>query len=39
MTLSDTMTLALLVTGSLSLYVILHAAVDVLRNARSRRDP
>lgn len=38
MSVSDTMTLALLVTGSLSLYLILTAALDVLRQSRSRRD-
>lgn len=32
MSVTHTMTMTLLVTGSLSFYLILHAAIDVLRH-------
>ena len=32
MSVTDTMTLTLLVTGSLSLYLILHAVIDLYRH-------
>ena len=39
MTVSETMTLTLLVTGGLSFYLILHAAVDLYRHGfPDRRD-
>ncbi len=38
MTFTDTVTMTLLATGSLSFYLILHAAIDVLRQRRSDRD-
>ena len=37
MSVTDTMTMTLLVTGSLSLYLILQAAVDLYRNGIHRR--
>jgi hypothetical protein len=40
MSVTETMTLTLLITGSLSLYLILHAAIDLYRNGRpERRKP
>lgn len=38
MTVTHTMAMTLLATGSLSLYLILHAAIDVLRQRRPDRD-
>jgi hypothetical protein len=38
MTVTHTMTMTLLATGSLSFYLILHAAIDVLRQRRNDRD-
>ena len=39
MSVTDTMALTLLVTGSLSLYLILHAAIDLYRHGfRERRE-
>ena len=38
MTVTHTMTMTLLATGSLSIYLILHAAIDVLRQYRAPRD-
>ena len=37
MTITHTMTLTLLATGSLSFYLIVNAAIDVLRQHRSAR--
>ena len=40
MSVTDTMTLTLLITGSLSLYLILHAAIDLYRHGLpDRRKP
>jgi hypothetical protein len=39
MSVTESMTLTLLVTGSLSLYLILHAAVDLYRHRMPKRDP
>ena len=40
MSISETMALILLLTGSLSLYLIVHAAVDLYRHGlRDREDP
>ena len=40
MSVSETMALTLLVTGGLSLYIIVHAAVDLFRHGlREREDP
>jgi hypothetical protein len=38
MTVSETMALTLLVTGSLSLYLIIHAAVDIFRHGLRRNE-
>ena len=38
MTLTDTMTLTLLITGSLSLYLLIHAALDLIRRRSNHRD-
>jgi hypothetical protein len=37
MSVTETMTLTLLVTGSLSLYLILHAVVDLYRHGLPNR--
>lgn len=37
MSVTDTMALTLLVTGSLSLYLILHAAIDLYRHGVRER--
>jgi len=40
MSVTETMTLTLLITGSLSLYLVLHAAIDVYRHGiDGRRKP
>ena len=40
MSVSETMALTLLLTGSLSLYIIVHAAADLYRHGlREREDP
>jgi hypothetical protein len=38
MTVTETMALTLLITGSLSLYLILHAAVDLYRHGFRERE-
>jgi hypothetical protein len=38
MSVTETMALTLLITGSLSLYLIVHAAVDLFRNGLHDRD-
>lgn len=37
MTVTTTMTMTLLVTGTLTFYLVLHAAVDLLRTRRPKR--
>ena len=37
MSVSETMALTLLVTGSISFYILLQAAIDVLRHGKGRR--
>ena len=38
MTLTETMSLTLLITGSLSLYLVGQAVVDLIRHRTGRRD-
>ena len=38
MSVSETMALTLLLTGSLSLYIIVHAAVDLYRHGFGERE-
>lgn len=38
MSVTETMALTLLVTGSISLYLLLQAAIDVLRHGTGRDD-
>lgn len=38
MSVTETTTIALLLTGSASLYLLLHAAIDLLRHGRNPRN-
>ena len=38
MSITETMSLTLLITGSLSLYLLGHAVVDLIRHRSDRRD-
>lgn len=37
MTVTNAMTMTLLVTGTLTFYLVLHAAVDILRTRRTKQ--